>query len=434
MTRTRQIALACLLLSCGLSVSLGFFLERAKPDLMMDFKGVYYEARCLLQHTDPYKPGEPLRTYLKEAGENPMPTVGLRQTLLRDLYLPTAPIFIAPFAMLAWGPAHLLWMILTAASLVVAGYLMWSLGASYAPIISGGLICLVLANSEVLFATGNPAGIAVSLCVVAVWCFFKDRFAWAGILCLAASLSIKPQDAGLVWLYFLLAGGIYRKRALQTLLVTAVLGLAATVWVTPIAPHWMQELHSNLLADSAPSGFGDPGLASPTGRTVSMVIDLQSAVAVFRDDPRIYNSVSYLVCAALLLAGAVRTLRSRFSQRETWLALAVIAPLTMLVTYHRPFDAKLLLLAVPACAMLWAEGGRIGRLALLVTTAGIVATADLPLISFLALTRNLHISRDGLSGQMLTVALARPVPLILLAMGIFYLWIYLQRDPEKGRP
>jgi hypothetical protein len=83
--------------------------------------------------------------------------------------------------------------------------------------------------------------------------------------------------------------------------------------------------------------------------------------------------------------------------------------------------------------MLWAEGGRIGRLALLVTTAGIVATADLPLISFLALTRNLRISTDGLSGQMLTVALARPVPLILLAMGIFYLWIYLQRDPERDR-
>jgi hypothetical protein len=34
---------------------------------------------------------------------------------------------------------------------------------------------------------------------------------------------------------------------------------------------------------------------------------------------------------------------------------------------------------------------------------------------------------------MLTVALARPVPLILLAMGIFYLWIYLQRDPERDR-
>ncbi|MGB9406508.1 MAG: glycosyltransferase family 87 protein [Terracidiphilus sp.] len=434
MTRTRQIALICLLLSCGVSVLLTISLERAAPDLMMDFKGVYYEARCLLQHTDPYKPGEPLRTYLAGAGESPMPTAGLRQTLMMDLYLPTASIFIAPFAMLPWGPAHLLWMFLTAAGLVFAGFLMWSLGANYAPVISGVLICLALVNSEVLFATGNPAGIVVSLCVVAVWCFLKERFVWTGVLCLAVSLAIKPHDSGLVWLYFLLAGGVYRKRALQTLLVTAVLCLAAILWVTPIAPHWIQELHSNLLADSAPGGFGDPGLASPTGRTVSMVIDLQSVVAVFRDDPRIYNSVSYLVCGALLLIGAVRTLRSRFSQTRAWLALAAIAPLTMLVTYHRPFDAKLLLLAVPACAMLWAEGGRIGRLALLVTTAGIVATADLPLIIFLALTRNLHISAAGLSGQMLTVALARPVPLILLAMGIFYLWIYLRREPERCRP
>jgi hypothetical protein len=434
MTRTRQIVLLCLLLSCGVSVSLGFFLERAKPDLMMDFKGVFFDARCLLQHTDPYKPGEPLRVYLEEGNTLPQSADGLRQILIRDVYLPTASIFIAPFAMLPMGPAQVFWMILTAAGLVLAAYLMWSLGASYAPVLSGALVCLVLANSEVLFATGNPAGIAVSLCVVAVWCFFKDRYVWAGILCLAVSLAIKPHDAGLVWLYFLLAGGIYRKRALQTLVVAAVLGLAAIVWVTPISPHWVQELHSNLLADSAPGGVNNPTLASPTGRTVTMVIDLQSVVAVFRDDPLIYNSVSFIVCGALLLTGAIRTLRSRFSQQGTLLALAAIAPLTMLIIYHRPFDAKLLLLAVPACAMLWAEGGRTGRLALLVTATGIVATSDLLLLIFLAFTRNIPLSTAGLSGQLLTVALARPVPLILLAMSVFYLWIYLRREPERGQP
>jgi hypothetical protein len=106
----------------------------------------------------------------------------------------------------------------------------------------------------------------------------------------------------------------------------------------------------------------------------------------------------------------------------------------MLVSYHRAGDAKLLLLAVPACAMLWAEDGRIGRLALLVTAAGILATSDLPLIVFLAFTRNIPLSIAGLSGQMLTVALARPVPLILLMIGIFYLWIYMRREPERGQP
>jgi uncharacterized membrane protein len=273
----------------------------------------------------------------------------------------------------------------------------------------------------------------VGLCVVAVWCFIERRFASAGILCLAVSLAIKPHDAGLVWLYFLLAGGVYRKRALQTLVVTVVLGLPVLLWISHIAPHWIQELYSNTLANLAPGGAGGPGPNSAnSGSGPSMVIDLKSVLYVFRSDPRFYNPVSYLICGALLLAWSVLTLKSRFPQRRAWLALAAIVPLTMLASYHRPYDAKLLLLAVPACAMLWAEGGRIGRLALLMTTAGIVATADIPLIILLILTGNLHISTAGLSGQILIAVLMRPVPLILLAMSIFYLYVYLRSGQPQG--
>src|ERR1035437_6750620 len=111
MTRTRWTALLCLLLSCGLSVLLVFLQERAKPDLMLDFKGVFFDARCLLQHTDPYKPGEPLRAYLADGIDRPTPTADLRRTLTWYIYLPTASIFIAPFAMLPLGPAQVLWTI-----------------------------------------------------------------------------------------------------------------------------------------------------------------------------------------------------------------------------------------------------------------------------------------------------------------------------------
>jgi hypothetical protein len=400
---------------------------------MIDFKGVFYDARCLLQHVDPYKPGEPLRVYLAEGGKLPQPSDVPRQVLALDINLPTTSIFFAPFAMLPWGTAQVLWTILTAGGLIFAAFLMWNSGANYAPVISCGLICLLLANTETFFAIGNPAGIVVSLCMVAVWCFLRDRFVTAGILCLAISLAIKPHDAGLVWLYFLLAGGICRKRALQTLLVTAVLGLAAILWVTPIAPHWMQELHSNLQAFSAPGGVTNPGPTTLNGQGPGMIISLQSAVAVFRDDPRIYNSVSYLICGPLLLVWVVRTLRSRFTQERAWLALAAVVPLTMLVTYHRPYDARLLLLAVPACAMLWAGRGPIRWLALLVTSAGIAFTGDMVLTILRFHTKNLHISTAGLSGQMKTVVLMQPTPLILLAMGIFYLWIYLRHEPERGR-
>jgi hypothetical protein len=439
--RTRWIALFWLLSCCGISLLWGVYLDRASRDGMGDFKGSFYAARCLIQRDDPYKDGEPLRAYLAEQGDRPMPSDVLRQVLSQNIYLPTTFIFIAPFAMLPWGSGHLLWMTLSAGSLLLAAFLMWTCGANYAPVISSALICFILANCEAVLATGNTAGIVVGLCVVAVWCFVEEKFAWAGVLCLAVSLAIKPHDAGLVWLYFLLAGGTGRKRALQTLLVTAVLSMAAIVWIAPIAPHWLQELHSNLLAQSAPGGQANPGPNSGNnGSGPSMIISLQTAIYVFRSDPRIYNFVSYLICGALLLAGAIHTLRVRFSRRGASLALAAVVPLTILVTYHRPYDAKLLLLAVPACAMLWAEGGPIRWVALLVTAAGIVFTADIPLTVLLTLTRNLHVSTAAFSGQILTVLLTRPTPLILLVMGIFYLWVYMRHDPaqavaaEQGEP
>jgi peptidoglycan/LPS O-acetylase OafA/YrhL len=162
-----------------------------------------------------------------------------------------------------------------------------------------------------------------------------------------------------------------------------------------------------------------------------MVIDLQGPISVFRNDPRIYNPVSYLVCGALLLIWSIRTLKLRSSQTEAWFALAAVVPLTMLVTYHHTWDAKLLMLAVPACALLWVESGRTGWIALLLTSAGIVLTADIPLSIFLILVKNLHISTAAISGKMLTGVLMQPVQPILLAMGIFYLWIYVRRDPAN---
>jgi hypothetical protein len=304
---------------------------------------------------------------------------------------------------------------------------MWKLAASHSSGVSLFLVCILLANCFIIFAYGNAAGLVVSLCVVAVWCFLQERFVPAGILCLAVSLAIKPHDAGLVWLYFLLAGGTYRKRALQTLAVTIVLGLPALLWVSSVAPHWMPELQSNILATSARGALNDPGPASIDFLGPDPIVDLQSVISVLRDDPHIYNPAGYLLSGVLLLAWSLATLRSRVSPANTWLALAAIATLTMLVTYHREHDAKLLLLTVPACAMLWAEGGPMGWFALLANSAGILITGDIPSMLLLLFTRNLPLSTAGLFGKIETILLVRPASLILLAMSIFYLWAYVRR-------
>jgi hypothetical protein len=319
-------------------------------------------------------------------------------------------------------------MALTMGSLIFASFLMWNLGANYAPVLSGVLIGFLLANSEVVIVFGNAAGIAVSLCVVAVWCFLRERFVPAGIVCLAISLAIKPHDAGLVWLYFLLAGGVFRKRAWQTLLATIALSLPGVLWAWRVSPHWMQELHSNIQAFAVHGGLSDPSLASMGPHGLGAMINLQTAISVLRDNPRFYNLATYLVCAPLLLLWAFVTLRSRPSPRSAWLALAAIATLTMLPIYHRQYDAKLLLLTVPACALLWAEGGLMRWFALVVNSASFVWTADIPWTLLGGFIKSLHMSETGHSGQILRSALAFPAPLLLLAMGIFYLWVYMSRS------
>ena len=182
----------------------------------------------------------------------------------------------------------------------------------------------------------------------------------AGLLCLALSLAVKPHDSGLVWLFFLLAGGTFRKRALQTLLVFAVLCLPAVLWVTHVSPHWMQEAHSNMLTFSGVAGLTDPAATGMAGRYLDSFVQLQSAVAILWANPRVYNSITYVICGVMLLIWAIVTVRLRPIQARSWLALAAITPLSMLPIYHLQHDAKLLILTIPACAMLWSEGGIIG--------------------------------------------------------------------------
>jgi hypothetical protein len=427
MTKAWRTGLLLMVVSAGLFVLTGQAFERSTPVGLMDFKVLYHGARCFIHNCDPYNVSELQQFYKADGGEQPSDPPIIRYVVTEYVYFPTTFLFTGPFATLPWGIAHVLWTLLTAACFITAGFLVWNLCAGDAPVLAACLAGFWLASSIVIFAGGNAVGLVISLCVIAVWCFIQKRFAWGGVLFLAISLLIKPHDAGLVWLYFLLAGGTYRKRAFQTLAVTAVLGLVAFLWVSKVSPNWWQEQHANLSAISTHGGMNDPAPGSTVDRTPGLVIDLQSIVSIFQDNPRVYNSVSYIVCGALILLWAMRTLRLRRSLRNTWLALAAIAPLTMLITYHKPYDAKLLLLTIPACISLWIEGGRIGKIAVGITTIAIVFTSDVPLGILVFLTRNFHSDTGSLQGMFLTVLLTRPVTLILLTMASFYLWVYVSR-------
>ncbi len=422
-----------LALCMGFSVLWGLKIGNSVPGGVIGFQGVYYGTRCLLSNCDPYQEDQLVRQYQSEGRTLPSDSIQRRKAVTLYVNLPTTFLIIAPLALLSWAPAQALWIMLLVSLFFTASFLVWKVAADRSPGVAVLLTILILINCEVVFGTGNTAGLVVSLSVIAVWSFLSETVPALGVLCFATALAIKPHDAGLLWLFFLLLGGRHRKRALQSLAITCGLMLVAVTWLTRVAPHWLIEMRANLAAISLPGGLNQPGLASMTGRTAAMVIDLQAVTSAIWSDPRAYNLASYLVCGALIAVWAFTTIRSGFSIRNAWLAIATAAPITLLITYHRPYDAKLLLLTIPACAILWAEGGRRRWLSLAVTTTAILCTGDFFLAALTHITRHLDVSGVSPSRQIVVGVIAQPVPLILLTLAVFYLSIYVQGARKQRR-
>ncbi|MBS1806472.1 MAG: DUF2029 domain-containing protein [Acidobacteria bacterium] len=372
------------------------------------------------------------RYYQSEFAE-PLASHFRDHTLTLYLNLPATFVMVAPLAILPFPTAFAIWSVLTAAAVLLSAALIWDLSPCQSRTLSGALIGLSLVNSAIVLGNGNPAGLVVALTLISIWCFYKQRCVLAGVFCLAVSLALKPHDAGFVWLYLLLAGGTLRKRALQSLGVTVLLTLAGIFWVSQVSSGWLPELRSNMATMATAGANNDPGPRGPTARLRSpeMIVDLQSAISVFRDEPQIYNTVAWLVCGAVLSLWIFITVYRGYSTDNSWLALAAVAPVTLLVTYHRGYDARLILLAIPACANLYAEKGNIGRLAIGVTGLAFILTGEVSSAVLNSVTKGLPIF-VGLAGKIEILFLGHPAPLALFLMMIFYLWIYSLR--VSGRP
>ena len=354
-------------------VVLSYVIHAKSPGAVLDFLPNYNAARTLIHHADPYSEDQVLQIYRTEQGERSLSDPLERAVATRYIYPPSALVAMFPFALLPWDPAHVLWPLISAFCFMVAALLALDLSSDHAPVLCGALIGYLLANSEILVVLSNPSELVIALCVIAVWCFIRNRFAYLGILCLALALAIKPQGPGLIWLYFLLAGGIYRKRALQTLAATVLLSAPFVLWVWTVSPHWFHELQSNVLAFSQRGGNNDPG---PTAPMSVELVNLQVVFSRFYDVPAFYNVLTYIVSVPPLIAWAIITLRSRITAERTILALAAITPLSLLPVYHHLYDAKLILLVLPALALLWTRRDRFARTALLLTAASIFFTGD----------------------------------------------------------
>jgi hypothetical protein len=395
-----------------------------------DFKALYAASRAFLEHHDPYRQANLARVYQSlDPGYRPL----LIEIDKLCVNLPSTVVLYAPAALLPWPVAQVLWTALTAVSLLFAAWLMWDIACTWSPGVAGVLTFMVVSGSQALLFAGNPAGLVIGLISAGVWCFVREKHVAIGVVCMAIALLIKPQDAGLIWLYFLLAGGMARRRAVQTLGIAVAAACWAAIQMAQISPDWIMELRRNMMATLGPEQINNPlGAWVDPHSAGAMIVSLQTVTGVFWTDPRVYNGVAYLVLAPLILLWALKSRGSRLDPARGWLALAAAVPLSMLAGYQRQYDTRLLLLALPACAMLAARRDSVGRLAVVFTALAALATSNLVLPLFGFVSFGLRDRITGVGGELFYALVGRPAPLALLAMSGFYCWLLLRPELLRG--
>jgi hypothetical protein len=165
---------------------------------------------------------------------------------------------------------------------------------------------------------------------------------------------------------------------------------------------------------------------------------MQTDLAILWNNSTFYSSVTYITIGALFLVLVLVARKVADVRLRLWAGLACAVPLEMLVSYHRTFDAKLLLLSIPACTRLWDRGGARRWISAGLTGLALFVTADIPLAIQNRLIDPLINLRGSWPQRIWGIIAGRPFPLILLALAVFYLVVLRQeaqadeaRDPNE---
>src|SRR5512141_1165676 len=109
MTKERLDGLYLLLLGAAVCILLGGALASIAPAKMSDFNSIFYGARCIIHHADPYQSNEVLREFQADGAQFPSdPAIArpYQRAILSSINLPTSLLLIAPLACLPSIVAH----------------------------------------------------------------------------------------------------------------------------------------------------------------------------------------------------------------------------------------------------------------------------------------------------------------------------------------
>jgi Glycosyltransferase family 87 len=332
------------------SVCLIFFLNRGAYRAIRfsttgDLSTVYASARCWMHGNNPYDRAL-LKAELAQAGAPEH--IQHDQEINPSVYLPAAMPIAASVAWMPWSLANVLWCLL---ALILFGISLFKLLEQTSAFSSAKWLvacaALLFCPTYVGIYDGNPAVIAISLTTLAIVLVLRGSLRSAGIL-LGIALCFKPQIALCAVCVFALW------RYWKSILIGAAVFCFATglaVAVLSGSSHsgaWWQTEQRNVLISFQPGGQSDPTPGSAVGW---QLLNAQTLVSYVFNERSRYDVAVWIFSALLVIVFLI--LRKKSGNRSPWHDAAFFSSVTLLITYHRYYDAQLLLLEVPFLLSLW---------------------------------------------------------------------------------
>lgn len=315
---------------------------------------IYSSARAWLVGANPYDAADTGRVWLEAGGSAEASPAGRGSNVL--LYPPPTFALLTPLSVLPWsmaGPAWAgmnaaLWVLALRACAGIAG-LRFSTAAGRAYWAIG----LALAPASTCVAHGQAAIAAVALVAVGQWLRVRAGAApggaarWGVLLGLGGV--IKPQVAGVFSAYEVGRGRWLAVAASAAVVVgLAIVGIARMeVAGTPWWSSWRANVAAFTLLDD-----GNPTVTNPLRY---QLINLHYALHTMIESREVVRWLVYAIVAGLCAAYWAAD-RGGARRRGDLGALAMAGVATLLVVYHRSYDATVLVFAL-AWGVTAASGG-----------------------------------------------------------------------------
>jgi len=343
---------AAILLLLAAFAQFGVRALRHRDDIpLWDFASVWSASRTWLHAGDPYDVDAVRATWRQSAG----PAAG-NIGFWSSVYPPTSLTMLAPVALLPPRLVLAIWFTGILALLTVQfAVLLDMAGLPLSRRDPRGwlLIAGSLFSAPVQFGVlaGQPSTPAIALCIIAIWCSWRQRERLAGML-LGLACAWKPQIATPFVVYYLV---LRRWRAVEPALVTFAF-LAALSLAAMQLSHvdWMHGWADNVKESLAVGGVND---RAPTGPFRDEIIDLQILLASFVESGRVLRLAAACILATLLAwyvrsypwstaDGSPPPREPRTRPSAELLPLAALSALSLMAVYHRVYDALVLTLAL----------------------------------------------------------------------------------------